>query len=145
VSRPYPASRVVSFRLPGKRLVAFGLPGAVHSLFRLEARAKMSVTSQLTFFRGEDIALDFTQTPTEDVTGWTIAFTVKDVLGGTTQFSKTATIVDGPRGRWRIGIASADTSGLAVGRYVWDARRTDSGNKATLADGFLDLRQECTA
>jgi hypothetical protein len=84
-------------------------------------------------------------TPIVDVTGWTISFKVAASLGGTVQFTKSATIVDGPRGRFRVTIASADTSGLAVGRYVWDARRTDSGNKATLADGFLDLRQEVTA
>ena len=48
------------------------------------------------------------------------------------------------RGRFRITIASADTASLAVGRYVWDCRRTDAGNKATVADGSIDLRQEVT-
>jgi hypothetical protein len=143
-SRPCLAGRVVSFRLSGKRLTIFPLFGAGRCLFRLEAKPNMSVSSQLSFFRGEDVALDFTQSPTEDVTGWTITFTVKDVLGGTTQFTRSAAIVDGPRGRWRVSIASADTGSLPVGRYIWDARRTDPGNKATLADGFLDLRQECT-
>jgi hypothetical protein len=106
----------------------------------------MSVTSSLSFFRGEDVTVDFQMTPPADVTGWSISFTLKDTLGGITQngFPLSATIVDGPRGRFRVAIAAALTAGLAVGRYVWDARRTDSGNKTTLADGYLDLRQEVT-
>jgi hypothetical protein len=104
----------------------------------------MSITSNIVFFRGEDITLNFQMTPPVDVTGWTITLTVKDTLGGTTQFSKSATIVDGPRGLWKVTIANGDTIALAVGRYVWDARRTDSGNKSTLADGYIDLRQEVT-
>jgi hypothetical protein len=106
----------------------------------------MSVTSSLSFFRGEDVTVDFQMTPPADITGWTISFTLKDTLGGTTQsgFPLSATIVNGPTGRFRVAIASALTTGLAVGRYVWDTRRTDSGNKTTLADGYLDLRQEVT-
>jgi hypothetical protein len=34
---------------------------------------------------------------------------------------------------------------MAVGRQVWDVRRTDSGSKVTLAEGTLELRQEVTA
>jgi hypothetical protein len=105
----------------------------------------MSVSSNLTWFRGEDIVLDFEMTPALDITGWTISFKLADQLGGTVQFTKSAAIVDGPRGKFRITIASADTASLSAGRYVWDARRTDSGNKATLADGHLDLRREVTA
>jgi hypothetical protein len=106
----------------------------------------MSVTSSLSFFRGEDVTVDFQMTPPADITGWTISYTLKDTLGGTTQngFPLTATIVDGPGGRFRVAIASGLTAGLAVGRYVWDARRIDAGNKTTLADGYLDLRQEVT-
>jgi hypothetical protein len=113
--------------------------------FKSEACETMSITSHLTFFRGEDVTVDFQMAPPADVTGWTITFTLADTLGGTAQFSKTASITDGPRGRFRVTIASADTASLTAGRYVWDARRTDSGSKATLADGWLDLRREVTA
>ena len=105
----------------------------------------MSVTSNLTWFRGEDVTLDFQMTPGQDITGWTISFKLADTLGGTVQFTKSATIVDGPRGQFRVTVASADTASLGAGRYMWDCRRTDSGSKATLADGFLDLRREVTA
>lgn len=111
----------------------------------LEASSIMSITSNLSWFRGEDVTLDFQMTPPVDVTGWTISLKVANTLGGTVQFTKSASITDGPRGRFRVTIASADTSSLAVGRYVWDCRRTDTGSKATLADGFIDLRQEITA
>jgi hypothetical protein len=105
----------------------------------------VSITSNLTFFRGEDVTLAFQMAPPSDVTGWTIAFKLADKLGGTVQLTKSATIVDGPSGKFQVTLASADTATLPVGRYVWDCRRTDSGNKATLADGYLDLRQEVTA
>ena len=104
----------------------------------------MSITSSLRFFRGEDIILDFTMTPPLDITGWTLSFKVANTLGGTVQFTKSATIVDAPQGKFRVTIASADTASLAVGRYVWDCRRTDAGNRATVADGSIDLRQEVT-
>ena len=105
----------------------------------------MSISSKIEFFRGEDILLKFSMTPVEDITGWTLSFKVADTIGGTVQFTKTPTITDGPRGEFQVAIASADTSALTVGRYVWDVRRTDSGSKTTLADGWIDLRREVVA
>jgi hypothetical protein len=104
----------------------------------------MSISSNLSFFRGEDITLDFHMQPPEDITGWTISFEMAAGLAsaGSPAVTKAASIVDGPRGIFRVALASADTSGLTVGRYIWDCRRTDAGNKATLADGYLDLKQE---
>jgi hypothetical protein len=107
----------------------------------------MSITSNLSWFRGEDVTLDLVMAPPlVDITGWNISLTLKDTLGGTTQpsFPVAATIVDGPRGKFRFTIPSGLTSSLPVGRYVWDCRRTDLGMKTTLADGYLDLRQEIT-
>jgi hypothetical protein len=114
-----------------------------------EASALMSITSNLVFFRGEDVTVTFTTNPPADITGWTMTFTVRDKLGGTSQFTKTVgsgiTLTNAPLGQFQVTIASADTSSLAVGRYVWDVRREDSGHKTTLADGYIDLRQEVTA
>src|SRR5436309_3278684 len=76
--------------------------------------------------RGEDVDLEFQLTPPSDCTGWTITLKVAPTLAGTVSVTKSATIVDGPRGRFRVSLASADTSSLAVGRHVWDVRRTDS-------------------
>src|SRR4051794_10550819 len=111
----------------------------------LGASDRVSQSHGLVLHRGEDLTLDFQMTPPADVTGWTISLKVADKLAGTVQFTKSASVVDGPRGKFRVTVAAADTSGLAVGRYVWDCRRTDSGNKTTLADGYVDLKQEVTA
>jgi hypothetical protein len=146
------ASRRTSPALPAARLSPL-LPACQPVVLRLARSlcnrifeaSSMSITSHLSFFRGEDITLDFQMTPPSDITGWAITLKVADALGGSVLVTKSASIVDGPRGRFRVTLASADTATLAVGRYVWDARRTDSGNRATLADGTLDLRQEVTA
>jgi hypothetical protein len=111
----------------------------------LLAGARQSISQGLAFVRGEDLTLDFQLVPPADVTGWSVTLKVADRLGGTVQFTKSATITDGPRGKFRLTVAGGDTASLAVGRYVWDCRRTDSGSKATLADGTIDLRQEVTA
>ena len=105
----------------------------------------MSVSSNLTFFRGEDITLTFTMTPPTDITGWTTTFTVRNTLGGTSQFTRTPTITDAKRGVFTVAILKANTTSLAVGRYVWDVRRTDAGSNTTLAEGYIFLKQEITA
>src|SRR5438093_553181 len=46
----------------------------------LSARANMSISSNLSFFRGEDVTLDFQMMPPVDVTAWTISFKVADKL-----------------------------------------------------------------
>ena len=130
------------FRLPAGRATSFRLPASRAATFRLTASQAMSVASHIEFFRGEDVVLDFELTPVIDCTGWAITLKVADTLGGSVQLTKTATITDGPRGRFRVTIASADTASLSAGRYTWDCRRTDSGAKATLAHGELDLRRE---
>jgi hypothetical protein len=111
----------------------------------LVAGDRRSIAQQLAFHRGEDLTLDFQLVPAADVSAWTVTLKVADKLGGTVQFTKSATITDGPRGKFRVVVASADTAALAIGRYIWDCRRTDSGNKTTLADGHIDLKQEVTA
>jgi hypothetical protein len=111
----------------------------------LFASDRRSVADLVVMQRGEDVDLEFQLSPPTDCTGWTITLKVAPTLGGSVSTTKTATIVDGPRGRFRVSLASADTSGLSVGRQVWDVRRTDSGSKITLAEGTLDLRQEVTA
>lgn len=111
----------------------------------LDASARRACSAYFVLHRGEDLTLYFQLTPPADITGWTLSLKAMPALGGSVQFTKSATITDGPRGRFTFTLAAADTASLAVGRYSFDVRRTDSGNKATLADGVLDLRQEVTA
>jgi hypothetical protein len=111
---------------------------------RLAASVLASQSHRLAFHRGQDVTLDFQLSPPEDSTGWTVALKIAPALAGSVELTKSATVTDGPRGRFRVTLAAADTASLAVGRHVWDARRTDSGHKTTLADGVLDLLQEVT-
>jgi hypothetical protein len=120
------------------------LRAAGQTTFSLKAGPVMSITQNIRFFRGEDVTLNFAMQPPQDVTGWHLTLTVADSLGGTVRVTKTATIDDTGRGTFHFAIANADTASLAVGRYVWDVRRTDSGSKSTVADGYLDLAQEVT-
>ena len=102
----------------------------------------MSITSRWEMFRGEDITLSFTVSPVENITGWTIAFGVAAFPGDDIVITKTATVTDGANGIFTVTIPSSDTAALDAGVYRFDARRTDSGNKATLADGTIVLRRE---
>lgn len=106
----------------------------------------MSVQSNLVFFQGEDILLTFTMNPPTDITGWTLTGTIKDKLGGTTQFTYTPTITDAGRGVFTVSWTRGQTSALAApGDYVWDVRRTDSGKNTVLAHGQIKLKQPVTA
>ena len=111
----------------------------------LFASARRSLVALVVLHRGEDVDLEFQMSPVVDCTGWTISLKIAPTLGGSVSTTKSASVVDGPRGTFRVALANADTSSLAVGRHVWDVRRTDSGEKVTLAEGTLDLRQEVTA
>jgi hypothetical protein len=105
----------------------------------------MAIFSHLEFWRGEDIVLFFDMLPTADITGWTITFKIAETLTATPSVTKTATVTDGARGLFKVTLASADTSSLTVGRWVWDARRIDTGFKTTLAAGTIELKREVTA
>jgi hypothetical protein len=112
--------------------------------FNLRASQLNSISSNLVFTRGEDITVYFQLTPVVDITGWTLNMNLAPGYAVDTVLTKAPTVIDGPRGRFSVAIANADTSSLTVGRYVWDIRREDSGHATTVADGIIDLRQEVT-
>src|SRR4051794_32454096 len=97
--------------LPASAGTAALVAAAAGVAANLTASGAMSITSNLSFFRGEDVPLDSQMPPPVDVTTWSITLKCADTLDGTVQFTKTASIVDGPRGKFRVSIASADTSG----------------------------------
>ncbi len=137
------ASRNTVFALRASQAAVCYLRATPLVVFSLRA-SLMSISSNLVFFRGEDIVLNLQMTPAVDITGWTIVFKAALGLAGSIAITISASITDGPRGRFQVVIPSASTASLTVGRYVWDCRREDSGNKSTLADGYLDLKQEVT-
>lgn len=115
------------------------------TLWALRASDAMSVPSNISFFQGEDLELDFTLTPPKDMTGWTLTSSVKDKLGGTLQFNPTVTITDAGRGLFKAVWPRGSTSALAPGDYVWDVRRTDAGSNTVLAHGEATCKQPVTA
>jgi hypothetical protein len=105
----------------------------------------MSISAKLNFFQGEDVTLTFSMTPPQDITGWTLTCTVKNQLGGTTQFTVTPTILDTGRGVFQAVWGRSNTSGLTPGDYVWDVRRTDTNNNTVLAHGEATVKQPVTS
>ena len=103
--------------------------------------------------RAQDLTFEFRMAPPRDITSWTIAFVVKEALGGSTAISKSTssgiTITNAGKGIIQITIAKANTSGLTLSTdlddgegYVWEVRRTDSGSELVLAKGNFILEEE---
>lgn len=112
----------------------------------LRASHMQSITQGFRMVIGEDTLLNFQMCPPVDISGWTINMKMVTQQGGGTSVGtiSAATIVDGPRGLFTLSLPSALTSGLNAGRYVWDIRADNSGAFMTLADGFLELKQNYT-
>ncbi len=109
----------------------------------------------LRLIRAQDLTLRFTMDRPRSLSGWSVGFTVKTKLGGTTAVSKSVssgvTLLDTGRGVVAVALGKADTSSLtltsalAAGEgYIWDLKRTDSGSNVVLARGELVLEQEVT-
>jgi hypothetical protein len=105
--------------------------------------------------RNQDVTLRFRMNPPRSISGWTVSFTVKTKLGGSTSISKTTssgiTLTNTGKGVLEVAIAAGNTSALTVSRslasgegYVWDLVRTDSGSRLVLARCELILEQEVT-
>lgn len=95
------------------------------------------------FFIGEDKALVFTITSLGvpvNITGWTIQFAMADVQSGAADVTKSATLTNPTQGVCTVTIASGDTIGLnPASTWFYRLRRTDSGSRAELAYGTIDL------
>jgi hypothetical protein len=111
---------------------------------RLVATPSQPAVHRLMLVRGQDLRLDFALAPPEDITGWTISLQIAPTLGGTVSTTLTASLTDAARGLFSVTIEDGDTVSLALGRHVWDCKRTNAGNEEVLAQGTLDLLQEVT-
>lgn len=87
-------------------------------------------------FQGEDRIPEFTVTPVEDITGWTIEM----FIGLSTVVVKPGFILDGPNGKYTTPIVRADTLAEKAGRYDFDIWRTDALLNRVLATGALLLK-----
>jgi hypothetical protein len=103
----------------------------------------MSIISTITFDRGEDVLLTVTMTPTTDITGWTLTFTMKQYFGDAAALiTKSGSITSAVGGIFTITINSADTATLDPGSYQYDIWRTNTGYATVLTQGILKLLPE---
>lgn len=86
-----------------------------------------------------DKELDFTFDPVVTITAWTITWKLAKYKGGTVLLSKTATVVSGSGGTFKVNILKADWSAFTEGKYVWEAYRSDSGSEDVVSDGTCYL------
>jgi len=104
-----------------------------------------------TYFNGNTIPFDIVITDSDnnpqDITGWTIFFTLKtDINDPDTSaiIAKTATITDPTAGEANLVIANTETSGL-VGAYYYDMQtKDDNGYITTIMDGTIEFVQRVT-
>lgn len=98
----------------------------------------MAAYNVLTWSRGEDVLLTFTEQPVPtNISGWTISFRIKVALTDVSSLLTIAgTVTDGPNGVYTIAISAAnDTATLTAGQYFHAVVRTDPGSVSLLSQG----------
>lgn len=98
----------------------------------------MAVSQTIRVYRGEQANLRFTMSPFEDITGWTLHFTVA-------KKANTATKLLGPlactflnSGQFAVYLTEEDLD-QAPGSYFYDVWRTDEGQEQVLALGAFEI------
>jgi hypothetical protein len=95
----------------------------------------VAVTQTLTVYRGEQAAINFTMAPVEDITGWSLKFTVaKKANSATKLISVTPVILSGPAGTFRVTLTEENLD-LNPATYFFDVWRVDEGFEQVLAIG----------
>lgn len=90
-----------------------------------------------TVYRGQDLTIEFTGTVAEDITGWTLLFSVSTMPGTSPVFSEACVITDAAAGEFQVQLSAANTESINIGRYYWDIWRTDNGSADPIASGNL--------
>lgn len=98
------------------------------------------IDQDFTIYRGAAPTLNFTMTPTADITGWTIVFTVARALGSSTKgiVSQTASVTNGPGGLFSVPLTALQTN-IRPAEYEYDVWRVDAGLEEPLAFGTLTI------
>lgn len=96
----------------------------------------MAFADPIPIFRGTDVTVKLTMEPVEDITGWTIEFTVEGSPNSPKLIQKQAVITNPTQGLFEVDLTAMETD-LRVGRYQYDAFRIDSGSSRRLAGGDL--------
>jgi len=118
------------------------------SAISVTGSATTAVSGNFSIYRGEDVTVTDTMSPATNITGWSLAFTVRKNYGDPNPalIAKTVgagiTITNATNGVFTIAIARADTASLTPGVYVYDVQRTDAGNETVLTIGYLTILPE---
>lgn len=104
----------------------------------------------MSFYTGEDGSINCQLSPIENITGWTLKYTVrKDKSLLPILITKTVgfgiTITDAPNSKFTIAMDSADTTAATPGAYFFDIQRTNAGFHSELGIGVLTLLQPVAA
>ena len=106
----------------------------------------MAETQNLTMDRGDDITLEGTiyttsaHTAAQDITGWTLLFTLAKRRNSTVKLiSKAGSIVTAASGTFTVAIDDIDTDDIEPGTYFWDVARTNAGYERTLVKGTFTI------
>lgn len=106
----------------------------------------MARESTLLVYRGEDVAIPFvaytadTGTTAEDITGWTLVFTVSEAKDSPSKLiQKTCSHVSDAAGTFAATLLNADTD-IRPGLYFWDVYRTDSGSMRCIGFGGFKIQ-----
>jgi len=107
----------------------------------------MAADDKISIYRAEAVVLNFTVRQTdeptaavENITGWTLAFTVASVYDAQPPkiLTKAGTVTDGPGGKCSVSLTAAETN-VAVGTKKYDLWRTDTGAERPLAVGVFNV------
>ena len=99
----------------------------------------MATVNDITVYRCEAPQLNFTMTPTTDITGWTISFCLKASPGDLPLLTVAGAIVGAAAGTFKVNLTKANLT-IPAGVYVYDVQRTDSGSEAVLSIGKFNLQ-----
>jgi hypothetical protein len=106
---------------------------------------RADITAADGFFIGEDKSFVYTITSggaAVNISGWTIQWAMSATQGGAAILTKTASLTTPAAGICTVVLASADTLALNTAQtadYFYRLRRTDTGSRAELAYGSVDL------
>ena len=102
----------------------------------------MPVVQSIVVYRGEDITLDFTMSPSKDITGWVISMTISKAYNSPNKIIQvTATLTNGPLGRFSCILTAAQLN-ISPGVYYYDVFRVNPGNLRILSVGEFEVKPD---
>lgn len=106
----------------------------------------MATSQNFSCYQGEDVTVTVSLSPATNITGWSLAFTVKRQYGDAAALiAKTVgsgiTVVNAATGVFAVALASADTNNANVGpgAYPFEITRTDGGSRTVLTIGTFTV------